>query len=108
MQYKKSTKEKEVSGFAKALGLMTTKLLRLGGADDNLQQAIDTLTYDQVMGTLPSVVANILKQLQKEKLELDVKTGKKEFELMTCPNCSEKAYDKGNCICMACGVSKCN
>lgn len=103
-----STKEKEVSSFAKSLGLMTTKLLRLGGAEDNLQQAIDTLTYDQVMGTLPSVVANILKQLQKEKLELDVKTGKKEFELMACPNCGEKAYDKGNCICHACGVSKCN
>lgn len=103
-----STKEKEVSGLAKALGLMTTKLLRLGGASDNLQQAIDTLTYDQTMGTLPFGIANILKQLQKEKMEFDIKTGKKEFELAECPNCGEKAYDKGNCICHACGVSKCN
>lgn len=103
-----STKEKEVSSLAKALGLMTTKLLRLGGASDNLQQAIDTLTYDQTMGTLPSGIANILKQLQKEKLELEIKTGKKEFELAECPTCGEKAYDKGNCICHACGVSKCN
>jgi ribonucleoside-diphosphate reductase alpha chain len=103
-----STKVKEVSGLAKALGLMTTKLLRLGGTQDNLQQAIDTLTYDQTMGTLPSAIANILSQLQKEKLELDVKKGKKKFELAKCPNCGEKAYDKGNCICHSCGVSKCN
>jgi ribonucleoside-diphosphate reductase alpha chain len=103
-----STKVKEVSSLAKALGLMTTKLLRLGGASDNLEQAIETLTYDQNMGTLPSAIANILTQLQKEKLELDIKTGKVEFELMACPNCKEKAYDKGNCICHACGVSKCN
>jgi ribonucleoside-diphosphate reductase alpha chain len=103
-----STKEKEVSGLAKALGLMTTKLLRLGGAKDNLQQAIDTLTYDQTMGTLPYAIANILKQLQKEKIELEVKTGEKKFELAECPTCGEKAYDRGNCICAACGVSKCN
>jgi ribonucleoside-diphosphate reductase alpha chain len=103
-----STKEKEVSSLAKALGLMTTKLLRLGGASDNLQQAIDTLTYDQTMGTLPSAIANILKQIQKEKLEVEIKTGKKDFELAECPSCGEKAYDKGNCICHACGQSKCN
>lgn len=103
-----STKEKEVSGLTKALGLMTTKLLRLGGAEDNLQQAIDTLKYDQTMGTLPYAVANILTQLQKEKLQLDVKTGKKEFELAECAVCGEKAYDKGNCLCHACGQSKCN
>lgn len=103
-----STKIKEVSSLAKALGLMTTKLLRLGGAKDNLEQAIETLTYDQTMGTLPSAIANILSQLQKEKMELEIKTGKKEFELAECPHCGEKAYDKGNCICHACGVSKCN
>lgn len=103
-----STKEKDISAVAKSLGLMTTKLLRFGGTKDNLQQAIDTLTYDQTMGTLPSALANILKQLQKEKLELDVKTGKKEFELAECPTCREKAYDKGNCICHSCGTSKCN
>jgi ribonucleoside-diphosphate reductase alpha chain len=103
-----STKVKEVSSLAKALGLMTTKLLRLGGTQDNLQQAIETLTYDQTMGTLPSAVANILQQLQKEKMELDVKTEKRKFELQECPHCGEKAYDKGNCICHACGVSKCN
>jgi ribonucleoside-diphosphate reductase alpha chain len=103
-----STKEKEVSSLAKALGLMTTKLLRLGGASDNLQQAIDTLTYDQTMGTLPSAIANILKQIQKEKLEVEIKTGKKEFELAECASCGEKAYDKGNCICHTCGQSKCN
>ncbi|MED3562416.1 adenosylcobalamin-dependent ribonucleoside-diphosphate reductase [Bacillus xiapuensis] len=106
-----STKEKDVSSLAKALGLMTTKLLRLGGASDNLQQAIDTLTYDQTMGTLPYSIANILKQIQKEKFELEVKTATtegKKFELAECPNCGEKAYDKGNCICHACGVSKCN
>lgn len=103
-----TTKEKEVSGLAKALGLMTTKLLRLGGASDNLQQAIDTLTYDQVMGTLPYAIANVLKQIQKENMEFEIKTGKKEFELAECPVCKEKAYDKGNCICHACGTSKCN
>jgi ribonucleoside-diphosphate reductase alpha chain len=103
-----STKEKDVSSLAKALGLMTTKLLRLGGTKDNLQQAIDTLRYDQVLGTLPSVVARILEDLQKEQLKFDVKKEKKQFELMECPNCGAKAYDKGNCICHACGVSKCN
>jgi ribonucleoside-diphosphate reductase alpha chain len=103
-----STKEKEVSGLAKALGLMTTKLLRLGGATDNLQQAIDTLTYDQVMGTLPYAVANILKQIQKESIEVEIKTGKKEFKLAKCVECGKDAYDKGNCICLACGTSKCN
>jgi ribonucleoside-diphosphate reductase alpha chain len=103
-----STKEKEVSSLAKALGLMTTKLLRLGGTSDNLQQAIDTLTYDQTMGTLPSAIANILSQIQKENMEIEIKSGKKKFELAECPNCGEKAYDKGNCICHACGVSKCN
>ena len=106
-----STKIKEVSSLAKALGLMTTKLLRLGGASDNLQQAIDTLTYDQTMGALPYAIAGILKDIQKEKFELEVKTSNnedKKFELAECPNCGEKAYDKGNCICSACGVSKCN
>lgn len=106
-----STKIKEVSGLAKALGLMTTKLLRLGGASDNLQQAIDTLTYDQTMGTLPYAIASILKDIQKEQIQVEVKTAKsegKKFELAKCPNCGEKAYDKGNCICSACGVSKCN
>jgi ribonucleoside-diphosphate reductase alpha chain len=106
-----STKEKEVSGLSKALGLMTTKLLRLGGASDNLQQAIDTLTYDQNMGTLPYAIATILKDIQKEKIQLEVKIAEsegKKFELAECPNCGEKAYDKGNCICHACGVSKCN
>jgi hypothetical protein len=106
-----STKIKEVSGMAKALGLMTTKLLRLGGASDNLQQAIDTLTYDQNMGTLPYAIAGILKDIQKENLQLEVKKEEsegKKFELAECPTCGEKAYDKGNCICHACGVSKCN
>ncbi len=60
------------------------------------------------MGTLPSAVANILTQLQKEKMEFDIKTGKKEFELAECSECGEKAYDKGNCLCHACGQSKCN
>lgn len=106
-----STKTKEASSLAKALGLMTTKLLRLGGTSDNLQQAIDTLTYDQVMGTLPSAVANILKNLQKENLEISAKEMEskgQKMELDVCVECGEKAYDKGNCICHACGQSKCN
>lgn len=104
-----ATKEKEVSAMAKALGLMTTKLLRLGATKDNLQQAIDTLTYDQVIGTLPSAIASILINIQKDNLKLEAKSGdKKEMKLAECPNCGADAYDKGNCICMACGVSKCN
>jgi ribonucleoside-diphosphate reductase alpha chain len=104
-----STKVKEVSSLAKALGLMTTKLLRLGGTSDNLQQAIDTLTYDQTMGTLPSAVANILKQIQKEQLSIEAASNpNKEVKLAKCPHCGEEAYDKGNCICFACGTSKCN
>jgi hypothetical protein len=103
-----TTKEKEVSGLAKALGLMTTKLLRLGGASDNMQQAIDTLSYDQTMGTLPHAVASILRQIQKESIELEVLSEKKQFELAECTECGEKAYDKGNCLCHACGQSKCN
>lgn len=104
-----STKVKEVSAIAKALGLMTTKLLRLGCTSDNLQQAIDTLTYDQTMGNLSTQLANILKQLQKEKLILEAqKSTNSEIKLAKCPTCGEEAYDKGNCICHACGVSKCN
>lgn len=103
-----STKEKEVSSLCKALGLMTTKLLRLGMASDNLQQAIDTLTYDQTMGTLPSSVANILKQLQKEKLEISASKSKNDFKLAKCADCGKDTYDKVNCICHACGSSKCN
>jgi ribonucleoside-diphosphate reductase alpha chain len=104
-----STKVKEVSSLAKALGLMTTKLLRLGGTSDNLRQAIDTLTYDQTMGTLPSAVANLLKQIQKEKILSDAEANSnKEVKLAKCPDCGEDAYDRGNCICHACGVSKCN
>lgn len=124
-----STKVKEVSSLAKALGLMTTKLLRLGGASDNVQQAIDTLTYDQTMGTLPYAIATILKEIQKEKLkkEMDGDTivvhgGKENTPLMVfdsapkkkngylvkCANCGEEQYDRVNCICYACGQSKCN
>lgn len=102
-----STKEKDVSSLSKALGLMTTKLLRLGCTSDNLQQAIDTLTYDQTMGTLPFQVANILKQIQKEIL---IKESNKtnELKLAKCPSCDEEKYDKANCICYACGISHCN
>jgi ribonucleoside-diphosphate reductase alpha chain len=103
-----STKVKEVSSLAKALGLMTTKLLRLGGTSDNLQQAIDTLIYDQTMGTLPSAIANILKEVQKEKLQIEAQKSKSEIKLQKCPHCGKSAYDKGNCICLSCGVSKCN
>ena len=103
-----STKEKEVSALAKALSLMTTKLLRLGAAKDNLQQVIDTLNYDQVIGTLPSALAALLTSVQKENLKVEVQSGKKEFELAECAECGDKAYDKGNCICFSCGVSKCN
>ena len=97
-----------MSAVAKALGLMTTKLLRLGCTSDNLHQAIDTLTYDQTMGNLASQVANILKQLQKEKLLIHTSTKKENFELAECPSCGEKTYDRANCICHSCGVSKCN
>jgi ribonucleoside-diphosphate reductase alpha chain len=103
-----STKIKEVSAIAKALGLMTTKLLRLGCTSDNLQQAIDTLTYDQTMGNLSSQLANILKQLQKEKMTIQSSTSKNEIKLAKCPSCGVEAYDKANCICHSCGVSKCN
>lgn len=129
-----STKVKEASSLAKALGLMTTKLLRLGAADDNLQQAIDTLSFDQTMGTLPSGVANILRSLQKEptvivpvkvnsdeasqmqnvseelqKVVTEFKDNKKNgTSFIECVECGEKAYDKVNCICHACGQSKCN
>ncbi|PPA87673.1 adenosylcobalamin-dependent ribonucleoside-diphosphate reductase [Brevibacillus laterosporus] len=101
------TKEKEISSMAKALGLMTTKLLRLGGTNDNLEQAIKTLTYDQTMGTLPFAVANILKGVQKERLS-ETSKGKSGVKLQRCPDCKESSYDKGNCICYSCGASKCN
>jgi ribonucleoside-diphosphate reductase alpha chain len=122
------TKVKEISAIAKALGLMTTKLLRLGGASDNLQQAIDTLTYDQTMGTLPYVIANILKGIQKDQLQSAIPSVKNIEELSRqedsvvlqsnskvkremftiCSECGTNAYDKVNCICNACGQSKCN
>ena len=102
-----ATKEKEVSSLAKALGLMTTKLLRLGCAEDTVDQAIDTLAYDQVMGSLPYHVSRILKEVEKERLEkLQQKTGETHFQ--ECPSCGAKAFDKVNCVCHACGQSKCN
>ena len=102
-----TTKEKEVSSMAKALGLMTTKLLRLGATGDNLQQAIDTLSYDQIFGTLPHSVAQILKDIQKENIIREQEeTG--EIKLAKCPECSAEAYDKANCICYSCGQSNCN
>ena len=103
-----TTKEKEISSLAKALGLMTTKLLRLGCTNDNLQQAIDTLSYDQVMGTLPSVVANILQEIQKDKMKSEIKKGGKEIVLTKCQDCGANAFDRVNCICHVCGSSKCN
>ena len=128
-----STKEKDASSLAKALGLMTTKLLRLGAADDNLQQVIDTLSYDQTMGTLPAGLANILRGLQKEPIAIvpvklnseeakqmaelseglksvvkNFGSSKKEFKFQNCPECGEDAFDKVNCVCHACGQSKCN
>lgn len=102
-----TTKDKEVSSLAKALGLMTTKLLRLGATGDNLQQAIDTLSYDQTFGTLPHAVAQILKDVQKENiLKERERTG--EVKLAKCPECGAEAYDKANCICHSCGQSNCN
>lgn len=129
-----STKVKEASSLAKALGLMTTKLLRLGAADNNLEQVIDTLSYDQTMGTLPVGLANILRSLEKEpiaivpvKLNSDEaakmvevsdslkkvvkqfnQNAKAESQFRVCPDCGEQAFDKANCICNACGSSKCN
>jgi ribonucleoside-diphosphate reductase alpha chain len=110
-----STKHKEVSSEAKAIGLLTTKLLRLGGTDDNLQQAIDTLTYDQVMGSLAFRVANILKEIQKERLIIGVLNTtetvvkkNKTIKLARCSSCGANTFDKANCICYTCGASKCN
>lgn len=128
------TKVKEASSLAKALGLMTTKLLRLGAADNNLEQVIDTLSYDQTMGTLPAGIANILRGLEKEPIAIvgvklnsdeanqfaqindELKGLVKEFakkaddgsQFRVCADCGEKAFDKPNCICHACGSSKCN
>lgn len=102
-----TTKEKEISAMAKALGLMTTKLLRLGATSDNLQQAIDTLSYDQTFGTLPHQVAQILKEVQKENLERKQKESG-EIKLNKCSECGNDTYDKVNCICYSCGMSTCN
>jgi len=102
-----TTKEKEVSAMAKALGLMTTKMLRLGATSDNLEQAIETLSYDQTFGTLPHQVAQILKDIQKENAKKHEKeTG--EVQLKECSECGNKTYDKANCICYTCGFSSCN
>ena len=129
-----STKVKEASSLAKALGLMTTKLLRLGAAEDNLEQVIDTLSYDQTMGSLPAGISNILRSLQKEpiaivpvKLNSDEaaqlaetseslkkvvtqfnQNTKNAFMFRECQDCGEEAFDKANCVCHACGSSKCN
>lgn len=128
------TKVKEASSLAKALGLMTTKLLRLGAADNNLEQVIDTLSYDQTMGTLPAGIANILRGLEKDPIVIlpvkvnsdeasqfaqineELKGLVKQFaqkadedsQFRVCQDCGEKAFDKPNCICHACGSSKCN
>ncbi|QST03102.1 hypothetical protein IMZ31_21370 (plasmid) [Pontibacillus sp. ALD_SL1] len=129
-----STKVKEASSLAKALGLMSTKMLRLGAADDNLQQVIDTLSYDQTMGTLPAGLANILRSLQKDpvsivpiKLNSDEANAMAELSdelkktiqgfqsqqksgsgLTECPSCGENHFDKVNCVCHKCGSGKCN
>jgi ribonucleoside-diphosphate reductase alpha chain len=129
-----STKVKEASSLAKALGLMTTKLLRLGAANDNLNQVIDTLSYDQTMGTLPAGLANILRSIQKEPIAIVpvklnsteaerlaetneslksvvtqfAENAKKPIMFQECADCGEDAFDRANCVCHACGSSKCN
>jgi ribonucleoside-diphosphate reductase alpha chain len=113
-----STEVKEISSIAKALGLMITKMLRYGITNDNLEIVIESLSFDQTYGTLPSVVANLLKGIQKEWLsteiipETKVKNPNKikMLGLSKCPSCGEQTFDKANCECKHpdCGISKCN
>jgi ribonucleoside-diphosphate reductase alpha chain len=98
--------------MADALGRMTTQFLRFGLVNNNVDQAIKHLKAGKMMMSLPAIVGRLIESVYYGKIEMptfgEKIEAKKEFELAECPVCNEKAYDKGNCICHACGQSKCN
>ena len=99
--------------MADALGRMTTQFLRFGATKDNVDQAVKHLKAGKMIMSLPAIVGRIINDIYYGKIELPTKNNNKDnkgkkLELQECPVCGEKAYDKGNCICHACGQSKCN
>lgn len=99
--------------MADALGRMTTQFLRFGATNNNVEQAIKHLKQGKSMFSLPAIVGRLLSDVFYGKIEMPTfnkkeEKIKKKFELAECPECGERAYDKGNCICTACGQSKCN
>lgn len=104
-----SSNDAEVKSTAEALGRMTTQFLRFAHTEDNIDQATKHLRQGQSYGTLPWWIAHLLEGITYGKIELpSVPTQKKENAFKVCPSCGEKAYDKPNCICHACGTSHCN
>lgn len=97
--------------LADALGRMTTQFLRFGATENNVDQAVKHLKKGKSMFSLPTVVGRLIEQIYYGKIEMPTFTNDdkpKQFEFQKCPECGEKAYDKGNCICHACGKSNCN
>lgn len=103
--------------MADALGRMTTQFIRFGSTSDNIEQSIKHLQKGKPMFSLPSVVGRVLSDFYYGKMEKPVDLPetivptvkpKKAIKLAKCASCGANAYDKGNCICNACGVSKCN
>src|SRR5690606_22378317 len=99
--------------MADALGRMTTQFLRFGGTTNNVEQAVKHLKTGKMMMSLPAIVGRLLNDVYYGKIELpscqkEEAAPKKQFEMAECSECKAKAYDKANCICHACGQSKCN
>src|SRR5690606_14330531 len=107
--------------MADALGRMTTQFLRFGATSDNVEQAVKHLKTGKMMMSLPTLVGRLL--IDKHYSQIDMSSlpkkdeigdlakqssTKKTFELAECEQCGTKAHDKANCICHACGQSKCN
>jgi ribonucleoside-diphosphate reductase alpha chain len=98
--------------MADALGRMTTQFLRFGGTQNNVEQAVKHLKAGKMMMSLPAIVGRLLNDIYYGKIEMpsfkQAPAVKKTFEMAECLDCGAKAYDKANCICNACGQSKCN
>jgi ribonucleoside-diphosphate reductase alpha chain len=116
----------EIADTAEALGRMVTQMIRFGGTSDNVEQAIKHLKRAQSqMFSLPSQIARLLNEVANKGVEFpsahvetktitsdDIRQAvadvRKSPKLAKCSSCGENAYDKANCVCHACGTSKCS
>lgn len=102
---------KEFEEMASVIGRLVTRQIRTG---DNIDEVAKQLRKGQTMVTLPAKLATLLEHVAYGKIEVPIpsnvkiKKGKPKMVFQKCSKCGEQAFDKANCICVACGDSKCN